>query len=187
MLQPEDKWLSQHKETKFGIAHRSTLGLGEILVDTTSIISSTHFENIDKRWLWLFLQAEHPALAVTGENHPQELIGVLIQLGIVLFFYFIATPVSPCFSKLPEVLSLYICNLSPGIWVSITWWIAANNHQLDLEKMVQKKSCGDVFPIHVCLHFLPRVSGSINIWYDDKNLKVKSFYTKRKMFIIKEI
>ncbi|XP_057416105.1 NAD(P)H-quinone oxidoreductase subunit L, chloroplastic [Lotus japonicus] len=40
----------------------------------------------------LLALAEHPALAVTGENHPQELFGVLIQLGIVLFFYFIATP-----------------------------------------------------------------------------------------------
>ncbi|CAL0324854.1 unnamed protein product [Lupinus luteus] len=35
---------------------------------------------------------EQPALAVTGENHPPELTSVLIQLGIVLFLYFIVAP-----------------------------------------------------------------------------------------------
>jgi hypothetical protein len=45
--------------------------------------------------MWLFEQAENPvALAVTGENNRQELTSILIQLGIVLFFYFIASPVS---------------------------------------------------------------------------------------------
>ncbi|CAK8578319.1 unnamed protein product [Lathyrus sativus] len=42
----------------------------------------------------LLALAEHPAaLAVTGaNNHPQELSWILIQLGIVLFFYFLTAP-----------------------------------------------------------------------------------------------
>ncbi|XP_061338481.1 NAD(P)H-quinone oxidoreductase subunit L, chloroplastic [Gastrolobium bilobum] len=36
--------------------------------------------------------AEQPALAVTGENNPPELTGLLIQLGIVLFIYFLVVP-----------------------------------------------------------------------------------------------
>ncbi|KAK7319144.1 hypothetical protein RJT34_03862 [Clitoria ternatea] len=36
--------------------------------------------------------AEQPVLAVTGVNNQQELSTVLIQLGIVLFIYFIAMP-----------------------------------------------------------------------------------------------
>ncbi|KAI5381317.1 NAD(P)H-quinone oxidoreductase subunit L, chloroplastic [Lathyrus oleraceus] len=42
----------------------------------------------------LLALAEHPAaLAVTGtNNHPQELSFILIQLGIVFFFYFITAP-----------------------------------------------------------------------------------------------
>lgn len=54
---------------------------------------------VSKFWWWLYLykQAEHPAasLAVTGaNNHPQELSWILIQLGIVFFFYFLTAPVS---------------------------------------------------------------------------------------------
>ncbi|XP_058735618.1 NAD(P)H-quinone oxidoreductase subunit L, chloroplastic [Vicia villosa] len=43
----------------------------------------------------LLALAEHPAasLAVTGaNNHPQELSWILIQLGIVFFFYFLTAP-----------------------------------------------------------------------------------------------
>ncbi|KAK2437888.1 NAD(P)H-quinone oxidoreductase subunit L, chloroplastic [Trifolium repens] len=41
----------------------------------------------------LLALAENPAaLAVTGENNHQELTSILIQLGVVLFLYFIASP-----------------------------------------------------------------------------------------------
>ncbi|KAK7283991.1 hypothetical protein RIF29_13742 [Crotalaria pallida] len=40
----------------------------------------------------LLALVEQPALAVTGENYQPELTSVLIQLGIVLFLYFIVAP-----------------------------------------------------------------------------------------------
>lgn len=35
-----------------------------------------------------------PALALTGVNEEEDLVWVLIQLGISAFFYFIVVPVS---------------------------------------------------------------------------------------------
>ncbi|KAK7359492.1 hypothetical protein VNO77_01452 [Canavalia gladiata] len=40
----------------------------------------------------LLALADHPVLAITGENNRPELTWVLIQLGIVLFIYFLVVP-----------------------------------------------------------------------------------------------
>jgi len=40
------------------------------------------------------LQIEQPAMAVTGVNDEEDFTWILIQLGIVAFWYFLIMPVS---------------------------------------------------------------------------------------------
>lgn len=80
------------KRIQFGNSSWSTFGHCKILV----LICS---------WLWSFFliftfvrnyskQVEQPAFAVTGVNNEEDFTWVLIQLGIIAFWYFLIMPVS---------------------------------------------------------------------------------------------
>ena len=46
-----------------------------------------------------FKQIEQPALGVTGVNYKEDFTSILIQSGIVGFFYFLVMPVSDFLSN----------------------------------------------------------------------------------------
>jgi hypothetical protein len=111
-------------------------------------------------------------------NNPEDLTSILIQLAIVTFCYFILMPVSaflPLFLSINRIFFFfpgYLIIKSHFVLFSVRCWIlfmrfsynfhgnytAAYHLELALEKNVQEKAFGDVFAIHVRLHFLSRVS-----------------------------
>ena len=75
-------------------------------------------------------QVAEPALAVTGVNDEEDLITILIQLGICAFIYFIVFPVSGHYHilDLANRLNGYHELLKKSILIYICELIIAANH-----------------------------------------------------------